>query len=68
MLEAAAQAILAARDGLRRELAGVEQQLRDLALQDQACRLVMTMPGVGARQARAAVRLLAALAQRYRRQ
>lgn len=48
MLEAASQAVLGARDRLRRELAGVERQLRDLARQDQACRLMMTMPGVGA--------------------
>lgn len=48
MLEAASQAVLGARDRLRHELAGVERQLRDLARQDQACRLMMTMPGVGA--------------------
>lgn len=48
ILEAASQAVLRARDRLRHELAGVERQLRDLARQDQACRLMMTMPGVGA--------------------
>lgn len=48
MLEAASQAVLGARDRLRYELAGVERQLRDLARQDHACRLMMTMPGVGA--------------------
>lgn len=48
MLEAASQAVLGARDRLRHELAGVERQLRDLARQDHACRLMMTMPGVGA--------------------
>jgi transposase len=48
MLEAASQAVLGARDRLRHELTGVERQLRDLARQDHACRLMMTMPGVGA--------------------
>ena len=48
MLEAASQAVLRARDRLRHELAGVERQLRDLARQDHPCRLMMTMPGVGA--------------------
>lgn len=48
MLEAASQAVLGARDRLRHDLAGVERQLRDLARQDDACRLMMTMPGVGA--------------------
>lgn len=48
MLEAAAAVILSARATLRRELATVEQRLRDLARRDHACRLMMTMPGVGA--------------------
>lgn len=48
MLEAASQAVLEARDRLRHEPATVERQLRDLARQDHACRLMMTMPGVGA--------------------
>lgn len=47
-LEAAAETMLNARGALRRELASVEQRLRDLARQDEACRLMMTMPGVGA--------------------
>jgi transposase len=47
MLEAAAETILNARGALRCELASVEQRLRDLARQDEACRLMMTMPGVG---------------------
>lgn len=48
MLEAAAAVILSARATLRRELAAAEQRLRDLARRDHACRLMMTMPGVGA--------------------
>lgn len=47
MLEAAAEPLLRARAGLRRELAQLEKQLRDLARSDPACRLMMTMPGVG---------------------
>ena len=48
MLEAGAAAILNARATLRSELAALEHRLRDLARQDEACRLMMTMPGVGA--------------------
>ena len=47
MLEAAAEPILRARVALRRELAGLEKRVRDLAWQDRTCRLLMTMPGVG---------------------
>ena len=47
MLEAAAEPILRARLGLRRELAGLEKLLRNLASDDPVCRLLMTMPGVG---------------------
>ena len=47
MLEAAAEPILRARSDLRRELAGLEKLVGRLARQDQACRLLMTMPGVG---------------------
>lgn len=47
MLEAAAEPLLRARAGLRRELAQLEKQLRDLARSEPACRLMMTMPGVG---------------------
>ena len=47
MLEAAAEPILRARADLRRELAGLEKLVRNLARQDRACRLLMTMPGVG---------------------
>ena len=47
MLETMAEAMLRARAALREELAGLERRLRDLAKQDAACRLMMTMPGVG---------------------
>ena len=47
MLEAATDPILRARAGLRRELAGLEKLVRNLARQDRVCRLLMTMPGVG---------------------
>lgn len=47
MLEAAAAAVLQARASLRGELAAIDRRLRDLARQDDACRLMMTMPGVG---------------------
>lgn len=48
MLERAAAPVLRAREELRKELAGVEKLLRDLAKADPDCRLMMTMPGVGA--------------------
>ncbi len=48
MLEAAAEPILRARAGLRHELSGLEKMVRNLAKQDRACQLLMTMPGVGA--------------------
>ena len=47
MLEAAAEPILRARAGLRRELADLETLVRNIAKQDPVCRLLMTMPGVG---------------------
>ena len=47
MLEAAAEPILHARAALRRELAGLEKLVRNLAGEDPVCRLLMTMPGVG---------------------
>ena len=47
MLEAAAEPILRARAALRRELAGLERLVRNLANQDPVSRLLMTMPGVG---------------------
>ena len=48
MLEAAAEPILRARADLRHELSGLEKMVRNLAKQDRACQLLMTMPGVGA--------------------
>lgn len=48
MLEAAAGPMLRARTSLRKEVAGLERQVRQLAKDDPACRLLMTMPGVGA--------------------
>jgi transposase len=48
MLEAASAAVLQARAALRKELATVEQRLREFARQDKVCRCMMTMPGVGA--------------------
>ena len=47
MLEAAAEPILRARANLRRELAGLEKLVGKLARHDPACRLLMSMPGVG---------------------
>ena len=47
MLEAAAEPILRARAGLRRELAGLEKLVRRLARENRVCHLLMTMPGVG---------------------
>ena len=47
MLEAAAEPILRARQALRRELAGMEKLVRNLAVEDPVSRLLMTMPGVG---------------------
>lgn len=48
MLERAAAPVLCAREELRKELAGLEKLVRDLAKSDPDCRLMMTMPGVGA--------------------
>ena len=48
MLEAAVTPILRLRIELRDELAVLEKLLRDMARQDTACQLMMTMPGVGA--------------------
>src|SRR5690606_25960841 len=48
LLEAGVGPMLRARASLRRELAGLEQQVRQLAKDDPVCRLLMTMPGVGA--------------------
>ena len=48
MLEAAANPMLTARRELRKEVAGLEKLLRGHAKTDPVCRLLMTMPGVGA--------------------
>ncbi|MCB1377521.1 MAG: IS110 family transposase, partial [Alphaproteobacteria bacterium] len=48
MLEAATEPMLRARYSLRRELAGLERQVRQRAREDAACRRMMSMPGVGA--------------------
>lgn len=48
MLQAASGPMLRARASLRHELAGLERQVRLLAKDDAVCRLLMTMPGIGA--------------------
>ena len=48
MLEEATGPMLRARASLRRERAGLERKLRQHAKDDPVCRLLMTMPGVGA--------------------
>ena len=48
MLEAAAAPMLRARAALRDELADLERQVRLLAKEDPVCRLLMSMPWVGA--------------------
>ena len=48
MLEAAVEPILSARIVLREQLARQEKRVRDLAKDDSVCRLMMTMPGIGA--------------------
>jgi transposase len=48
MLEAAVEPVLRARQSLRGELATMEKLVRDIAKADPVCRLMMTMPGVGA--------------------
>jgi transposase len=45
---AASSVLLRARVALRSELAGLEKLTRDHARSDPVCRLLMTMPGVGA--------------------
>ena len=47
MLETMSGALLRVRAGLRVELAGLERRLRNLAKEDAACRLMMTMPPLG---------------------
>lgn len=48
MLEAATEPMLRARSALRRELAGLERHVRQLAQEDPVCRRLMSMPGIGA--------------------
>jgi transposase len=48
MLVAATEPVLRARSALRRELAGLERDVRQLAHDDPVCRRMMSMPGVGA--------------------
>jgi len=48
MLQAAAEPMVRARTSLRQELVGLERQVRLLAKDDAVCRLLMTMPGIGA--------------------
>ncbi len=48
VLKAAIEPILRARAELRKELAGFGKMVRDQAKIDPICRLLMTMPGVGA--------------------
>jgi transposase len=48
MLEAATEPMLRARSALRRELAGLERNVRQLAQEDPVCRRLMSMPGIGA--------------------
>lgn len=48
MLQAASRPMLRARTSLRHELAELERQVRLLAKDDAVCRLLMTMPGIGA--------------------
>jgi len=47
-LDAVVEPMLRARASLRRELAGLERTVRSLAQDDPTCRLLMTMPAVGA--------------------
>ena len=48
MLEAATEPILSARPALRRELAGLERNVWQLAQADPVCRRLMSMLGIGA--------------------
>jgi transposase len=52
MLETATEPMLRARGSLRRELAVLEKQVRQLAQDDPVCCRLMTMPGIGAVVAR----------------
>ena len=48
MLDAATEPMLRARATLRHELAGLERHVRGLAQEDEVCRRLMSMPGIGA--------------------
>jgi transposase len=48
MLEAATEPRPGARSALRRELAGLERHVRQLANRDPVCRRMTSMPGIGA--------------------
>lgn len=48
MLVAATTPMLKCRAALRVELANLEREVRGLAKDDPVCRLLMTMPGIGA--------------------
>jgi transposase len=48
MLDAATGPMLRARAALRHELAGLERHVRGLAQEDEVCRRLMSMPGIGA--------------------
>lgn len=48
LIELSLEAMLRARSALRTELASLERLVRDIAREDSVCRLMMTMPGIGA--------------------
>jgi len=48
MLDAATEPLLRARASLRHELARLERHVRGLAQEDEVCRRLMSMPGIGA--------------------
>lgn len=48
LLELSLEPMLRARAALRTELARLERMAREIAREDKACRLMMTMPGIGA--------------------
>ncbi|GGM16798.1 IS110 family transposase [Pseudooceanicola nanhaiensis] len=48
MLDAATEPMLRARASLRHELARLERHVRGLAQEDEVCRRLMSMPGIGA--------------------
>ena len=47
-LDAMVEAILQGRAALREEFVTLDKKMRDLAKEDEVCRLMMTVPGVGA--------------------